>query len=76
MRCMLERGNFSSNLQRNGVSSCNLQKKLPPSYNTRNLQNNHAAGHTTTCIYLKFYRNLQYLFHTNFRSKLQENIAS
>ena len=42
------------------------------SCNTSSLQNNPTAGHTTTCICLQFYRSLQYLFHPNLRSKLQE----
>ena len=46
------------------------------SCNTSSLQNNPTAGHTTTCICLQFYRSLQYLFHPNFRFKLQEKIAS
>ena len=66
---------FSCNLQRNGVSSCLLQEKSPP-VNTSSLQNNPTAGHTTTCIYIQFYRSLKYLFHPNLRSKLQEKIAS
>ena len=59
---------FSCNLQRNGVSSCLLQEKSPPVAPP--------AGHTTTCICLQFYRSLQYLFHPNLRSKLQEKFAS
>ena len=64
------------------LATCNATQrrfKLPftiASCNTSSFQNNPTAGHTTTCICLQFYRSLQYLFHPNLRSKLQEKIAS